>query len=85
MTYTLKEAEQIEQPVRGARRRTYQKRRNRMILTEDQRSSFEEAAKPMIKWLCENCHPHVTAIIEPDRAELHEGVCSIPCNEFIKD
>ena len=56
-----------------------------MILTEDQRSSFEEAAKPMIKWLCENCHPHVTAIIEPDRAELHEGVCSIPCNEFIKD
>ena len=26
---------------------------------------LEEAAKPLIKYLCENYHPHVTAIVTP--------------------
>lgn len=34
---------------------------------------FEEAARPLIKWLCENWHPHVTAIVTPTGAELLSG------------
>ena len=46
------------------------------MLTEQQRKEFEALARPLIKFLCENCHPHVTAIITPTNAELLEGVCS---------
>jgi hypothetical protein len=52
-----------------------------MILNELQRHEFEQAARPLIKWLNDNCHPHVTAIIEPTRAELdvrvdEDGCCA---------
>ena len=56
-----------------------------MILNEIQRKQFEEAAKPLIKFLCENFHPHVMVIVDPTRAELLEGSCWIKCDEFIKD
>ena len=38
---------------------------------------FEELARPMIKYLCENYHPHVTVIITPTSAELLEGLKTI--------
>ena len=56
-----------------------------MILTEQQRKDFEMAARPLVAWLNENCHPHVVAIIEPDRASLSEGVCSTPITDYIRD
>lgn len=56
-----------------------------MILTKEQLLSFEEAAKPLVKWLNDNCHPHVTAIVEATRAELLESSCCIPIEEFLKD
>lgn len=56
-----------------------------MILTEKQRLELGEAARPLIKWLCENCHPHVTAIVGPGRVELMEGVSSIPIEDYILD
>lgn len=56
-----------------------------MILTEEQRESFLEAAKPMIKWMNDNCHPHTEVVIEHDRAELYEGVAAVNCKEFLKD
>ena len=56
-----------------------------MVLTDEQRKSFEVAARPMIEWLCKNCHPHVTAIVEPGSAELHEGVSRIVVNDYIPD
>lgn len=37
---------------------------------------FEELARPMIKYLCENYHPHVTVIITPTNAELLQGLKS---------
>jgi hypothetical protein len=46
---------------------------------------FEEAAKPLIKWLAENVHPHHTAIVTSNSAELLEGSMSFPTNEFLKD
>ena len=60
-------------------------RRRKMILTEQQRKDFEMAARPLVAWLNENCHPHVVAIIEPDRASLSEGVCSTPITDYIRD
>ena len=44
-----------------------------MILTRNQIIDFEEIAKPMMKYLCENFHPHVTVIITPTSAEISEG------------
>lgn len=46
---------------------------------------FEELSKPMIKYLCENFHPHVTVVITPTSAELLEGLKGIKCDEFIVD
>lgn len=47
--------------------------------TPDQRfAEFKEAALPLIKYLCENHHPHVTAIITGTSIELVEGMMSNP-------
>ena len=56
-----------------------------MILTKEQVQAFEEAAKPLIKFLNDNFHPHVTVLVTPSDAEILEGCASIRCNEFIKD
>ena len=56
-----------------------------MILSEQQRIEFEKAARPLIKWLCENCRPHVIALVEPGCVELTEGVCSMLVNDYILD
>lgn len=47
--------------------------------------TFEEAVKPLMKWLCENCHPHTTAIVDGTLAELFEGVENVKTNEFLVD
>ena len=47
---------------------------------------FEELARPMIKWLCDNYHPHVIVVITPTSAELNEGVlCIGTINDYLKD
>jgi hypothetical protein len=56
-----------------------------MVITEEQRKSFELAARPLIAWLCEHCHPHVAVIVEPTGAELVEGVASIKVNDYVRD
>lgn len=56
-----------------------------MTLTMEQMKSFEDAAKPMIKWLNDNCHPHVEVVVTTNSAELFEGVFLIKNDEFIKD
>ncbi len=56
-----------------------------MILKKEQIDAFEEAAKPLVKWLNDNCHPHVTVVVTPSGAELSEGVAFVPIKEFIKD
>ncbi len=42
-------------------------------MNDEQRKSFEAAARPLIQWLCENVHPHHTVIVTPTGAELTEG------------
>ena len=47
---------------------------------------FEELARPMVKYLCENYHPHVTVIITPTSAELLEGLKNIGrVEDYIRD
>ena len=47
-----------------------------MILSKEKLKEFEEVARPLIKFLNDNCHPHVSVIITTTSAELLEGVCS---------
>lgn len=49
-------------------------------------SKFEELARPMIKYLCENYNPHVTVIITPTSAELLGGLKSIVnIDDYLRD
>lgn len=56
-----------------------------MILTNEQMGELMDAAKPLMKWLSDNCHPHCSVIVENDRAELVEGIANVQTNEFIKE
>ena len=56
-----------------------------MILTDKEREDFETASKPLIKFLNDNCHPHVTVIVDTTSAELLEGIESIGTEEYLKD
>lgn len=47
--------------------------------------TFEEAVKPLMKWIAENNHPHVTVIATGNRAELMEGIKNIVTDEYILD
>jgi arsenate reductase-like glutaredoxin family protein len=46
---------------------------------------FEALARPLIKYLNENHHPHTTIIITPTNAEVLEGIKSFHTVEYIKD
>ena len=39
-----------------------------------EKTEFEKVIKPVIKYLAENHHPHVTVIVTSTNAELLEGV-----------
>ena len=53
---------------------------------ESVQDSFRAAARPLIKWLCENVHPHHTIIVTPTGAELLEGSASTgDVFDYVKD
>ncbi len=56
-----------------------------MILNNEQYKLLLEAAKPLIKWLNENCHPHCEAHVDQNSVRLTEDVARNMTNEFIKD
>jgi len=56
-----------------------------MILTKEQKEDFEKAARPMMKYLGKNHHPHVTVIIDNGRAEILEGSATVVTNDYIPD
>jgi hypothetical protein len=43
-----------------------------MIIDEEKRKEFERAAKPLIRFLHRNYHPHVAAYVDSCSAELLE-------------
>jgi hypothetical protein len=48
-----------------------------MTLTKEQIESFKQAAQPLMEWLEQNCHPHVTAIVDSHHAEVLEGLAMV--------
>lgn len=54
-------------------------------MSKEKQESFEAAAKPLIKWLAENVHPHHTVIVTSTHAELLEGEIVVETEEFLKD
>lgn len=52
---------------------------------EDKKLTFEEAARPLIKWLAENVHPHHSVIVTSTHAELLEGQQALQTEEYLKD
>jgi len=48
--------------------------------------NLKKAAEPLLKYLNDNFHPHVTAIVTTTSVELMEGICSVPnIYDFVKD
>ncbi|MFV8250278.1 hypothetical protein [Bdellovibrio bacteriovorus] len=56
-----------------------------MTLTTEQIEEMKEAAKPLVKFLNELCHPHVKVIVEPWGAEILESSASVIIEDFIND
>ncbi len=56
-----------------------------MTLTKEQIDQMHEAAKPLLEWINENCHPHCEIHVCPGSVELVEGVAFVPDDSFIKD
>ena len=54
-----------------------------MILNKEQREEFEKAVRPLMAFLGENCHPHVTVIVDNSRAELLEGCVNFITEDYI--
>lgn len=48
-------------------------------------NTYENAVKPLMKWMSENQHPHTTAIVTGTRAELVEGLQCHVTDKFIVD
>ena len=44
-----------------------------------------EAAKPLIKYLSENYHPHNICIVDSIGAEVLEGQAVVKTEEFLRD
>ena len=56
-----------------------------MILTIEQSNGLLEAAKPLMKWLSDNCHPHFAATVDSQSVELTEAIAMEITSEFVKD
>lgn len=54
-------------------------------MTKEQQKSFEEAARPLIKWLNENSHPHACVLVDTMMAELLSGEMVFKTEEYLSD
>jgi hypothetical protein len=52
-------------------------------VTDDQRVQFEEASRPLIKWMAENCHPHTAVLVDSVSAELFEGQLTFCTEQYV--
>ena len=46
---------------------------------------FDEAVRPAMKWIAENCHTHMKIVIESNVAELVEGQKTLVTDEYLVD
>lgn len=54
-------------------------------VTEEQRAEFERLARPLIKYLNDNCNPHTSIIITPTSAELSIGNVAFFTQDYVRD
>ena len=47
-------------------------------MNQQKLDALRAAADPLLKYLNENYHPHVTVIVTPTSVELMEGIMAIP-------
>lgn len=52
-------------------------------LKSKKEKEFEALIKPLMRWLRENHHPHVTVLVNSTNAEVLEGLYNVvlPCEE----
>jgi hypothetical protein len=57
------------------------------VKPEDEKryKEFCAAAEPLIKWLCDNVHPHYCVVVTPTGAELLEGAMAHKTTKHLKD
>ncbi len=48
-------------------------------------NSFEDAVRPLMKWVAENYDPHVKIILSYDKAELIRDEITVITDDFIQD
>lgn len=56
-----------------------------MTLTPEQQEQMLEVAKPLIKWMNENCHPLCSVFVDQLGVELVESITSAYTAEFLKN
>ena len=56
-----------------------------MFMNQQERDKFEKIARPLIKFLNDNFHPHVKVVIDCTNAELLEGIYNFRTEDYIKD
>lgn len=61
------------------------KKTNDKIGNQEKFAGFDEAVRPVMKWLAENCHPHMKIVIESNVAELVEGQKIIVTDDYLVD
>ena len=55
-----------------------------MILTGDQVLEMLDTAKPLMEWLCKNCHPHCEVIVDGGSVRLAEDIARARCDDFFE-
>lgn len=55
------------------------------MIAKEQRDQFKVLAKPLIKFLNDNCNPHASIIITCDTAEVLYGETAFYTKEYIRD
>lgn len=54
-------------------------------MTDEQRVEFEKLARPLIKFLNDNCNPHATIIITPTSGEISIGEVAFFTQDYVRD
>lgn len=54
-------------------------------MDERQRDEFIKLAEPLMKWISENGHPHMHALIDNSSAQLVEGLIGHVNDSFVRD
>lgn len=59
--------------------------RELIVKVKMENNALLEAAKPLIKYLAENHHPHIKAIVTSTEVEILEGLAINGTEEFLVD